>query len=200
MPQIEQVHRTQGHIYKRILIPFTDGRKNPYTVTAEIEDAVNSKGKSIMLDIERAVALAIIDEKWKEHLRSMDELKDSVQSASFEQRDPLVIYKVEAYNLFEKLVVDINEEVTSYLSKGTLIFADGTTLEQAREQQTDLTRTQTNRQREEEDASRRRAAASAGQQQAKPQTVRNMQPKVGRNDPCPCGSGKKFKQCHGKNM
>ncbi|MBK7475369.1 MAG: preprotein translocase subunit SecA [Haliscomenobacter sp.] len=200
LPQIEQVHRTQGHIYKRILIPFTDGRKNPYTITAEIEDAVKSKGKSIMLDIERAVALAIIDEKWKEHLRFMDELKDSVQSASFEQRDPLVIYKVEAYNLFEKLIVDVNEEVTSYLSKGTLVFSDGTTLEQAREQQTDLTRTQTNRHREEEDAARRRASASAGQQQAKPQTVRNMQPKVGRNDPCPCGSGKKFKQCHGKNM
>ncbi len=200
LPQIEHVHRTQGHIYKRILIPFTDGRKNPYIITAEIEDAVNTKGKSIRVDIERAVTLAIIDEKWKEHLRSMDELKDSVQSASFEQRDPLVIYKVEAYNLFEKLVVDINEEVTSYLSKGTLIFADGTTLEQAREQRTDLTRTQTNRQREEEDAARRRAAATAGQQQAKPQTVRNTQPKVGRNDPCPCGSGKKFKQCHGKNM
>ena len=198
-PQIEEVQRTQGHIYKRILIPFTDGRKNPYVVTAEIADTVRTKGKSIMQDVERAVTLAIIDEKWKEHLRSMDELKDSVQAASFEQRDPLVIYKVEAYNLFEKLVMDINEEVTSYLAKGTLVFADGTTLEQAREQRTDMTRTSTNRNREEEENARRRAAAAAaGQPAAKPQTVRNTEPKVGRNDPCPCGSGKKYKQCHGR--
>ena len=197
-PQIEEVQRTQGHIYKRILIPFTDGRKNPYVVTAEIADTVRTKGKSIMQEVERAVTLAIIDEKWKEHLRSMDELKDSVQAASFEQRDPLVIYKVEAYNLFEKLVMDVNEEVTSYLAKGTLVFADGTTLEQAREQRTDMTRTSTNRNREEEENARRRAAAaSAGQPVSKPQTVRNTEPKIGRNDPCPCGSGKKYKQCHG---
>jgi len=197
-PQIEEVHRTQGHIYKRILIPFTDGRKSPYNVTAEIVDAVNSKGKSIMQDVERAVTLAIIDEKWKEHLRSMDELKDSVQAASFEQRDPLVIYKVEAFNLFEKLIMEVNEEVTSYLAKGTLIFADGTTLEQAREQRTDMTRTSTNRQREEEENARRRAAAQASQPVSKVQTIRNVEPKIGRNDPCPCGSGKKYKQCHGK--
>ncbi|MFZ4427007.1 MAG: preprotein translocase subunit SecA [Saprospiraceae bacterium] len=197
-PQIEEVHRTQGHIYKRILIPFTDGRKNPYIVTAEIADAVKSKGKSIMQDVERAVMLALIDEKWKEHLRAMDELKDSVQAASFEQRDPLVIYKVEAFNLFEKLIMEINEEVTSYLAKGTLVFADGTTLEQAREQRTDMTRTSTNRQREEEENARRRAAAQAGQPMSKVQTIRNAEPKIGRNDPCPCGSGKKYKQCHGK--
>ncbi len=197
-PQIENVFHNQGHIYKRIIIPFTDGRKNPYVVTAEIEETVRTKGKSIMQEVERAVTLAIIDEKWKEHLRSMDELKDSVQAASFEQRDPLVIYKVEAYNLFEKLVMDINEEVTSYLAKGTLVFEDGTTLEQARQQRTDMPRTSTNRQREEEENARRRAAATAGQPAAKPQTIRNTEPKIGRNDPCPCGSGKKYKQCHGR--
>ena len=197
-PQIENVFHNQGHIYKRIIIPFTDGRKNPYAVTAEIEETVRTKGKSIMQEVERAVTLAIIDEKWKEHLRSMDELKDSVQAASFEQRDPLVIYKVEAYNLFEKLVMDINEEVTSYLAKGTLVFEDGTTLEQARQQRTDMPRTSTNRQREEEENARRRAAATAGQPAAKPQTIRNTEPKIGRNDPCPCGSGKKYKQCHGR--
>lgn len=199
LPQIENVFHTQGHIYKRIQIPFTDGRSNPYMITADIEEAVKSKGKSIVLDIERTVTLAIIDEKWKEHLRSMDELKDSVQSASFEQRDPLVIYKMEAFNLFEKLIVEINEELTAYLAKGTLIFSDGTTLEQAREQRMEMPRTQTNRQREEEDAARR-AAATAGQSQAKPQTVRNAEPKIGRNDACPCGSGKKYKQCHGKGL
>ena len=130
----------------------------------------------------------------------MDELKESSQSASFEQKDPLVIYKMEAYKLFEQLVYEINEEVTSYLSKGTLIFSDGTTLEQAREMRTDMTKTQTNKQQEQENRARRRAAAAAGRgAQSKPQTVRRTEKKIGRNDPCPCGSGKKYKKCHGKS-
>ncbi|MEO0339542.1 MAG: preprotein translocase subunit SecA, partial [Bacteroidota bacterium] len=198
LPQIKNIHETQGHRYKRLLIPFTDGRSKPYNVTAELEDAVNTNGTSIMRDIEKAVTLAIIDEKWKEHLRAMDELKESSSSASFEQKDPLVVYKMEAYKLFEELVFEINEEVTSYLSKGTLIFADGTTLEQAREARTDLSKTRTNKQEERANAARRRAAASAGRGPSKPQTVRRTEKKVGRNDPCPCGSGKKYKKCHGK--
>jgi preprotein translocase subunit SecA len=197
LPHIRDVHERQGHQYKRILIPFTDGRSNPLPITAEIEEAVKSNGKSIRQDIEKAVALSFIDEKWKEHLRSMDELKESVQAASFEQKDPLVIYKMEAYNLFEQLVFETNEEVTSYLSKGTLIFADGRTLEQAREQRTDLSRVRTNR--SEEDNARRAAAEAASRQPARPQTIRRVEKKVGRNDPCPCGSGKKYKQCHGKD-
>ncbi len=198
LPQIKNIHETQGHRYKRLLIPFTDGRSKPYNITAELEDAVKSNGSSIMRDIEKAVTLAIIDEKWKEHLRAMDELKESSSSASFEQKDPLVVYKMEAYKLFEELVFEINEEVTSYLSKGTLIFADGTTLEQAREARTDLSKTRTNKQEERAQAARRRAAASAGRGPSKPQTIRRTEKKVGRNDPCPCGSGKKYKKCHGK--
>jgi len=198
LPQIKNIHETQGHRYKRLLIPFTDGRTNPYSVTAELADAVKTNGKSIISDIEKAVSLVIIDDKWKEHLRSMDELKDSSQSASFEQKDPLVVYKMEAFKLFEELVFEINEDVTSYLSKGTLIFADGTTLEQAREARTDMSRTQTNKQQEQADRSRRRASASAGQGAQKPQTIRRTEKKVGRNDLCPCGSGKKYKKCHGK--
>jgi preprotein translocase subunit SecA len=200
LPQIKHIHETQGHRYKRLLIPFTDGRNNPYNITAELEDAVRSNGKSIMRDVEKAVTLAIIDERWKEHLRSMDELKESTQAASFEQKDPLVIYKMEAYNLFEQLVHDVNEEVTSYLSKGTLIFADGTTLEEARERQSDLSRTRTNKDQETQQAARQRAAASAGGgRRSKPETVRRTEKKIGRNDPCPCGSGKKYKKCHGKD-
>ena len=97
LPQIKNIHETQGHRYKRLLIPFTDGRSKPYNITAELEDAVKSNGSSIMRDIEKAVTLAIIDEKWKEHLRAMDELKESSSSASFEQKDPLVVYKMEAF-------------------------------------------------------------------------------------------------------
>lgn len=198
LPQIKNIFENQGHRYKRLLIPFTDGRQTPYNVTAELEDAVKSEGKTIVRDIEKAVTLTIIDEKWKEHLRSMDELKDSSQSASFEQKDPLVVYKMEAYNLFEQLVYEVNEDVTSYLSKGSLIFADGTTLEQAREARTDMSRTSTNKEQEAENQARRRAAASAGGGRSKPQTIKRTEKKVGRNDLCPCGSGKKYKKCHGK--
>ncbi len=193
LPQIKNVHENQKH-YKRILIPFSDGRTKPFAITADIQKAVETGGKSIVLDIEKTVTLAIIDDKWKEHLRSMDELKDSVQAASFEQKDPLVIYKMEAYELFEQLVMSINEEVTSYLSKGTLIFSDGSTLEQAKEQRTDMSKTQTNR--SEEDM--RRRAAEGVSRRAKPKTFKRTEKKVGRNDLCPCGSGKKFKHCHGK--
>jgi preprotein translocase subunit SecA len=194
MPFFIEKHEEKNQI-TRILIPFSDGRSKPMAVTAELEKAVATKGRSIRRDIEKAVTLAIIDERWKEHLRSMDELKESVQAASFEQKDPLVVYKMEAYNLFEQLVFEINEQVTSYLSRGTLIFSDGRTLEQAREQRTDLSKVKTNRSAEER---AQRAAAEGVSRRVKPETVRRTDKKVGRNDPCPCGSGKKYKHCHGR--
>jgi preprotein translocase subunit SecA len=125
----------------------------------------------------------------------MDELKESVQAASFEQKDPLVVYKMEAYNLFEELVYLINEETTSYLSKGTIYFSDGSTLEQAREQRTDLSKVSTNRSAEERAA---RRAAEGVSRRPKPETFKRKDKKVGRNDACPCGSGKKYKHCHGR--
>lgn len=195
MPVIQNVYDNEGHKYKRIAIPFTDGRKRPLPVSADLEVAIKSKGKSVMRDIEKAVALSIIDDEWKEHLRSMDELKESTQAASFEQKDPLVVYKMEAYGLFEELIYRINESVTSYLAKGTLEFSDGRTLEEARVQKTDLSKVQMNRR---EDAARRAAAAGAGQRREKPETFVRTDKKVGRNDVCPCGSGKKYKHCHGK--
>ena len=194
MPQITRVYENHSQQYKRILIPFTDGRSEPLPITAEIEEAVKTKGKSIIQDIEKAIALVIIDQKWKEHLRSMDELKESVQAASFEQKDPLVIYKMEAFNLFEEFVYTINEEVAAYLSKGSLVLPDGRTLEQAREVKTDSSKYRTNK--NEEDGAR--AAGESVSRRSKPTTFKREEKKVGRNDPCPCGSGKKYKQCHGK--
>lgn len=199
MPVIKDVHDNEGQRFRMIAIPFTDGRKNPLPIAANIKEAVHTNGKSIVTDIEKAVSLALIDDSWKEHLRSMDELKDSVQSASFEQKDPLVVYKMEAYNLFEGLVHKINEEVTSYLSKGTLIFRDGTTLEEAKQRQTDFSKTNTNSAARSEDAAARRAAEGVSRRQ-KPVTFKREEKKVGRNEPCPCGSGKKYKQCHGKRQ
>ena len=195
LPLFKRVLEEQGHIYKRMSIPYTDGRKRPLNISADLQSGVDSDGESIMRDIEKAVTLALIDDNWKEHLRAMDELKDSVQSASFEQKDPLVIYKMEAYNLFEQLIYRINHDVIGYLMNAKLYFRNESgDLQEAKEQKTDLTKVRTNK----TEQAMKRAAASAGRQRQKVETVRREQPKVGRNEPCPCGSGKKYKQCHGK--
>jgi preprotein translocase subunit SecA len=198
MPTIHEVYNEQGHIYKRIAVPFTDGRMRALTVAADLEDAIQSDGQSLMNDIEKAITLAILDDEWKEHLRSMDELKESVQGASFEQKDPLVIYKMEAYELFERLIAKINLNVTSYLSRGFLLMQDH--VEEAPTQQIDYGHT--NRELEEAEA-RREAQRNAGanvSEPSRPKTVVRDVPKVGRNEPCPCGSGKKYKNCHGKDL
>lgn len=200
MPHIRQVEEEQPGRYKRIIIPFTDGSTHPLTITADIEKAIESNGKSIISDIEQTVTLAIIDDNWKEHLRAMDELKASTNLASFEQKDPLVIYKMEAYKLFEGLIHRINEATTAYLAKGDLVLQRPEDVQEARAPQRPPVqqKVQTNR-REAEAAAARKAAESAGQaERQKVQTVKRTEAKIRRNDPCPCGSGKKFKQCHGK--
>jgi len=196
LPQIKHVYETEGHKYKRISLPFTDGVSRILPAAADLESAVKTEGKSIVRDIEKVVALSIIDEEWKEHLRSMDELKDSSQAASFEQKDPLVVYKMEAFNLFEQLIYRINEQVTSYLVKGSVVLQDGTKIEEARTQKTDMSKTSTNKDPNAEAAKAAAAGAGRGRRQ-KPETFKRDIPKVGRNEKCPCGSGKKFKQCHG---
>ena len=196
MPVIKNVHDNEGHRYKRISIPFTDGRKHALPVSADLKEAIDTKGKSVMIDIEKAVSLLLIDDHWKEHLRHMDELKESAQAASFEQKDPLVVYKMEAYELFEGLVYKINQDVCSYLSRGHLMMQGSDEVREAREQKTDLSKIRTNR---VEEAARRSAAGAAGRRpETIVETVKREEPKVGRNDPCPCGSGKKYKQCHGR--
>lgn len=195
-PVVKQVYDNEGHKYKRISIPFTDGRSRSLPISADLAGAVESNGATIMEDIEKAIALALIDDNWKDHLRGMDELKESTQAASFEQKDPLVIYKMEAYNLFEHLIYEVNHDVTSFLLKGKVVFADGTELREAKQVRTDMSRTQTSR--TNEDMARQQAAASAGRAPQKVETFKRTDKKVGRNDPCPCGSGKKYKHCHGK--
>lgn len=199
MPIIQRVHENEGHRYKRIAVPFVSNTNKPLQIAADLEEAIASDGKSVMRDIEKTVTLALIDDNWKEHLRNMDELKDSVQAASFEQKDPLVIYKMKAYELFEEFVYKVNHDVTSYLFEGKLLFrTPEQDLEEAREQKTDFSKSSTNRSEEE---ARRRAAMQAGAAERRQpvETVRREGAKVKRNDPCPCGSGKKYKQCHGRN-
>jgi preprotein translocase subunit SecA len=201
LPLCQQVFQQEGHRYKRISVPFTDGRARALGIAAELEDAVKTDGKSIWRDIEKAVSLSIIDDEWKEHLRNMDELKESVQGASFEQKDPLVIYKMEAYNMFEGFVARVNQHVTSYLSKGMLLIQqDEPNIKQAPQQRSNFKNHVTNQDLERREAERRamrEAAAGAGREVERPMTIVRQEPKVGRNDMCPCGSGKKYKNCHG---
>lgn len=197
LPLVKRVYEDQGHRFKRILIPFEKpGSETDYPITANLESAVESEGKSIMRDIEKTVTLAIIDSEWKDHLREMDELKESVQAASFEQKDPLVVYKMEAYDLFEKLFLKINSEVTSYLFKGQLNVTDSPDqIQRAEKKKTDFSKIEESRESKEQKIQRQAAENAGGRQQV--ETVVREQPKVGRNDPCPCGSGKKYKHCHG---
>ncbi len=196
MPTIRRVQEEQPGRYKRIIVPFTDGSTHPLTITADIEKALETNGRSIISDIEQTVTLAIIDEHWKEHLRSMDELKTSTSLASFEQKDPLVVYKMEAYKLFEGLVRMVNEKTTAYLAKGDLVLQAPEDIQEARApRRVETSKTTTNRSQEEQAV--RRAAEGVSKRQ-KVETFQREGTKTKRNDPCPCGSGKKFKHCHGK--
>lgn len=206
LPVIKDVYTREGHRYKRIVVPYTDGSLG-LNVSADMESAIKSEGKSIMRDVEKVATLALIDDAWKEHLRNVDDLKESVQGASFEQKDPLVIYKMEAYNLFEGLIGHINSSVTSFLLRGSLSLPDEDEMQRAQQQQAALEaqrraqanrlRTNNQQQRTQTQEAAQRAAMAAGHN-----PVQRVQPivkdkVVGRNDPCPCGSGKKYKHCHG---
>ena len=195
LPAVQKVYKEEGHRYKRISVPFHDGGSKQLNIAADLKTGVESDGKSIMPDIEKAVTLSLIDDSWKEHLRAMDELKESVQSASFEQKDPLVVYKMEAYELFEQLIYKINFEVCSYLSKGKLHIGNEGEVKEAKEQKTDFSKSRTSR---NDEGAAARAAAEGVSQRQKVETVKREERKVGRNELCPCGSGKKFKRCHGK--
>ena len=195
LPIVKNVHENEGHRYKRIALPYSDGSTSVLNISAGLEEALKTAGKSILKDIEKTVSLALIDDNWKEHLRAMDELKESVQAASFEQKDPLVIYKMEAYALFEELIHKINMDVCSYLIKGRLLIQNERGIQEAKTQKTNFAKTRTSRTEEEERV--RAAAMSAGSAPAKVETIVRQEKKVGRNDNCPCGSGKKYKYCHG---
>ncbi len=208
LPEIKRVYAEHGQRYKRIVVPFTDGTAG-YNVSADMSDALKTEGKTVMRDIEKVATLALIDDAWKEHLRNVDDLKESVQGASFEQKDPLVIYKMEAYNLFEGLIGHINSQVTSFLLRGSLDLASDEDMRRAqaaqaqaeaqRRSQASRLRTNNQQQQTETQAAAQRAAQAVGQNGPVQRTQPIVREKVvGRNDPCPCGSGKKYKQCHGK--
>jgi preprotein translocase subunit SecA len=196
LPIITNVYENEGNRYKRITLPYSDGSSKVLNLTADLKKAVDTEGYSIMRDLEKTVTLALIDDNWKEHLRYMDELKESVQAASFEQKDPLVIYKMEAYNLFEELIYKINREVSGWILGGKIMIEEPRDVREARIERTDLSKMRTSRSQEEQAV--KRAAENAGREPQKVETFVRNEKKIGRNDPCPCGSGKKYKQCHGR--
>ena len=192
-PIIKDVYENQSATFENIVIPFTDGMKTLQVVT-NLKETVEQEGGNIGLAIEKSVTLAIIDDTWKEHLREMDELKQSVQNAVYEQKDPLLIYKFESFNLFKTLIDKVNKEIVSFLLKAGLPIQSAVQ-EERRQAETNL---QTSRPEMAAPGSGNRQNPNQPQQeQQKTQPVR-VEQKVGRNEPCPCGSGKKYKKCHGR--
>ena len=191
-PVIKNVYENQSANYENIVIPFTDGLKTLQVVT-NLKQAHESEGGNISESIEKSVTLAIIDDIWKEHLREMDDLKQSVQNAVYEQKDPLLIYKFESFNLFKSLIEKINKDIVSFLLKAGLpSHANATKEENINKQNTNLKMS-----RPEGTTSVNNTNNPQQKQVQKAQPIR-AEEKVNRNAPCPCGSGKKYKKCHGK--
>ncbi|MCC6252822.1 MAG: preprotein translocase subunit SecA [Bacteroidia bacterium] len=194
-PVIKNVYENSAHLYENIVVPFTDGIKT-MQVLANLKKAYETQGKELVTAFEKGIILAIIDEAWKEHLREMDELKQSVQNAVYEQKDPLLIYKFEAFELFQLLINKVNQDITSFLIKAHLPQENQQQVREVQAPKSEpMPQYQTNR-TDEVDLKSGSNPKGGEAERPKPQPIR-VEKTVGRNDPCPCGSGKKFKQCHG---
>lgn len=195
-PVIKQVYETHGDTYENILIPLTDG-KRMYNIPVNLKSAYGTEGKDVVKAFEKAILLLVIDDEWKEHLREMDDLRDSVQNASYEQKDPLLIYKLESFNMFKKMVETMNRRAAGVLMRGQIPVREPEQVHRAAEERrSDYSRYRTTKAEaahQEGDA----AHQDTREPQPKQQPIR-VEKKVGRNDPCPCGSGKKYKNCHGR--
>ncbi|WP_321479289.1 preprotein translocase subunit SecA [uncultured Bacteroides sp.] len=195
-PVIKQVFENQGHMYENILIPITDGKKM-YNISCNLKAAYESECKEVVKAFEKSILLHVIDDSWKENLRELDELKHSVQNASYEQKDPLLIYKLESVTLFDTMVNKINNQTISILMRGQIPVQEPEQLQQATpEKRQDMSKYR----EEKRDLSNpnQQAAAQQDTREIKREPIR-VERTVGRNDPCPCGSGKKYKNCHGRN-
>jgi preprotein translocase subunit SecA len=202
LPIIRQVYDAPGNTYINMMIPITDGIKATQ-IMVNMKRAAETGGREVVTAMEQSTTLAMIDDAWKEHLREMDELKQSVQNAVYEQKDPLLIYKIESFKLFQQMLGTVGKEITAFLMKGNLPTQDPNATQQApaprvalnvpKKQpapQLKLSRS------DAPPASLREPSANDSDTIIKQQPV-IADPKIGRNDPCPCGSGKKYKACHG---
>ncbi|MBQ7269021.1 MAG: preprotein translocase subunit SecA [Bacteroidales bacterium] len=187
-PVIKTVYEKQGTIYQNIAIPVSDGRKQ-LTLSVDLKKAYENDGREVAKTLARTILLYQIDEHWKEHLREMDDLKQSVQNATYEQKDPVVVYRLESYDLFAGMLESLNQDVLSFLFRAFIPLREGSDApRRAEERRTDMSRMQ----------AQRNELSTNGEQQAR--TPIKVEKKVGRNDPCPCGSGLKYKNCHGKGL
>ena len=200
LPVFANIRQTQGAHIQNVVVPFTDGRKG-LQVLANLDKTISTNGVELVNALERTIALATIDDAWKEHLRAMDDLKQSVQTAYYEQKDPLVIYKGEAYMLFKQMDAEVNKNIVDFLCHADIPMEQRQPqqIREGREQKTDLSRMRANK--AQVDAAGSDYAANENDY-IDPTPVKQepikVGPKIGRNDPCPCGSGKKYKHCHGK--
>jgi preprotein translocase subunit SecA len=198
LPVLKDVYERMSATYENVAVPFTDGVRT-YNVITNLKAAVESEGKELLRSFEKTSVLATIDEAWKEHLREMDDLKQSVQNATYEQKDPLLIYKFESFELFKTMVTTVNQDVVSLLIKGNIPVASPDNVREAqRRRHADLSRLKT----QKSDFGGYGAGGEDGTPDKKQQQTTSVRvdKKVGRNDPCPCGSGKKYKHCHGQNI
>lgn len=197
-PVIKQVYETQGDRFERILVPFTDGR-NVYQIPCDLKAAYESEGKTVVAQFEKHVILHLIDDDWKENLRQLDELRHSVQNASYEQKDPLLVFKLESAKLWDGMIGDMNSRIASILMRGQIPEMQQDVREAAPEERSQ----RYNEQKLNLDEQAQRSAAHRDTREGADQVNRTpfIAKKMPRpNDPCPCGSGKKFKNCHGKNI
>ncbi|PSR02960.1 MAG: preprotein translocase subunit SecA, partial [Bacteroidetes bacterium SW_11_45_7] len=205
LPVLRRLHESKGQSIQDVAIPFTDGVKTMQVVT-NLEEAINSGGEQVLRDFEKGISLSIIDEYWKDHLRQMDELKQSVQGAVYEQKDPLLVYKFEAFKLFKTMLSNINKDITAFLFKGVIQEEEEQELQEAKTpKKSDLDNVKTGREtnnalintQPENGGEQPELATNSPEEEQKQEPVK-VGKKVGRNEPCPCGSGKKYKHCHGK--
>jgi len=201
-PIISQVYENQGAIYERIMVPITDGRRM-YNIPCNLKEAYESESKSVVKEFEKAILLHIIDDSWKENLRKLDELKHSVQNASYEQKDPLLIFKLESAKVWDDMIDEMYNRITSILTRAQIPVLEQQVQQAAPEQPTQrqqYTETKQNLDEEKLTDDNQRAAAQNDTRAQQPRTPIIKDKLPGRNDPCPCGSGKKFKNCHGKGL
>ena len=197
-PVIKDVEEKQGNMFERIMVPITDG-KRVYQIPCNLKEAYRTEGKDVVKQFERTVMLHIIDDCWKENLRQLDELRHSVQNASYEQKDPLLIFKLESAQLFDSMVNDMNNRISSILTRGQIPEIQQQEVQEApAEEQAPKKRYEERKDSLEDEA--QRAAANQDTREKQPQQPYVADKLPGRNDPCPCGSGKKFKNCHGRGL
>ncbi|MGI8950401.1 MAG: preprotein translocase subunit SecA [Chitinophagaceae bacterium] len=199
LPVFKNIRQTQGAHIENIVVPFTDGRKG-MQVLANLDKTLDSKGAELVHSLEKTVTLGFIDDAWKEHLRAMDDLKQSVQTAYYEQKDPLVIYKQEAYMLFKQMDSGVNKEVVNFLSQADIPVEQNAPVREGKEKKTDMSKMSVNKAQVERAGTDYAANENDYYDPSAPVKKEPVKvgPKIGRNDPCPCGSGKKYKNCHGK--